>query len=266
MMMGGMHGMGMMNPMMMNGMGMHGMGMMNPMMGGMGMMGMHGMNPMMMGGMHGMNGMNGMGMNGMQHPGTNGMEQPNTIHVVTHKGADDVSHRRLAEQTQTVKDKEYKIIQKCVAIQDKDICLTYYYFDRSITLDYNVKQHRLLTTENVDKYKYFKTFAWIWKEGETEDCNEGLLEDINGRICIDGDRNVVVRFNKYRKNKIIKMNEQRWTEMYDVEFMRDDGIIHKKRMCQSILFGKANRKICVETFDDKIGEKQVSIQRMIENN
>merc|ERR1719242_1112625 len=111
------------------------------MMGGMHPM-MRGMHPMM-GGMHPMMmGMGGMGM-GM-HPGMMGGLNQQTGYDEEGddrgSGSDDEDHRRrmlnaVRNKKVVVPESEYKIIQKCAAIRDRDICLTYFYTDQSIAID-----------------------------------------------------------------------------------------------------------------------------------
>merc|ERR1719242_2763220 len=105
------------------------------------------MNPVMMG---------GMGMGGM-HPGMNsGIPdiQFNGDHDEHHSSSEDGHghRRRLMGSVEnpdnidkldhldqlvvpTVPESEYKIIEKCMAGSDKDICVTYYYVDQSIAID-----------------------------------------------------------------------------------------------------------------------------------
>merc|ERR1712129_323389 len=151
---------------------------MNPMMGGMGM---------------------GMGM----HPGASGMNTANTIHVVTHKSDDDEhdSRRRRraleekGEAQVVIPDSEFKMIEKCVASAASEICVTYYYADRSPTIDYIVPP-RPSTTES----RYFSSAVWNWKSEESP-CNDQLLPLTIGSVCVrtDAERGIVLLLGDTQK-------------------------------------------------------------------
>ena len=151
---------------MMPGMGM-GMGMMPGMMGGMmpGMMGMGGMgmmNPMMLNPMYsGM--MGGMGMGGMGMYGQQGMNQQQggqtpVVDVYT----DGHKRRRLA-----MKDDRYNdgvALKKCTVIDGGEICVTYYFGQMLLTLDYTIMKSKTL---RIDQFESF-----------TEDQND-IIDDFD---------------------------------------------------------------------------------------
>eukprot|EP01083_Nonionella_stella_P192398 711221_1 len=139
--------------------------------------------------------------------------------------------RRMINDENNIDMDEFKIIQKCVLIEDKNICVTYYYGDAGVTLDYNVVENGLVEEDN--NSKYFETFAWIWDRNNGTKCNDELIED--GNICVDVYNNeVIVELDKNKKEQIkfsllSVWKKENWSEIYDVEFGIDNKVIHKKK-------------------------------------
>eukprot|EP01084_Bolivina_argentea_P250834 420448_1 len=221
-----------------------------------------------------------------------GMGGQNRIHVVTHKSDSEKKIKKKAKKKSTkptikkkkrrltqieplIDESEYKIIQKCVNIKQYKnilICVTYYYIDKSISLDYNIMktENKLLSkpkyAENYNKY--YETFVWI-----VDKYNDKLLckNYKIGIICVDGIKkdNVIITVNNNKQIELndSKLDEVNYSYLYDIYFMRDDNIIRKQKLCKNIFvkIDKSNAKLCVEMFDGDSDEIEISVETIVHN-